>query len=391
MSAKIVLSSEKFGAFKAGHPWVYPKAILSQNSCKNGELVQIFNEDDKYLGTGMYNAHSLYRVRVLAYAEDPIEQYTLENIVTYRLKQAIRLRSLLCLKENKTTAFRLFNSEADGLSGLTIDCFDHVLVVSSSALWVEKNKALITACLNACYPDAEVLWFPQINALKQEGLSTTESPSSPDHRIAHVLEAGIQFEVNFSQAQKTGLFLDQRDNHQRVAALAKGKRVLDLYTYTGGFALHAAKNGAAHVTAIDSSEAAIEQAQKNAALNQIDSIEFIKDDARNFLHRAGEYDIVVLDPPKLIPSKRNLQAAKNYYRFLHREIFKAMKPGTLLMTCNCSAAIDAAQFNLLVHTQARMMNQTIRTLGIYGPSLCHPTLASFPEGHYLCAILVAIV
>ncbi len=390
MSAKIVLSSEKLGVFKAGHPWIYPKAILSQKSCKNGELVKIFDEEEQYLGTGMYNANSLYRVRVLAYAEENIEQSSLESIIDYRFKQAMHLRAMLALEENKTTAFRFFNSEADGLSGLTIDCFNQVLVVSSSAFWVEKNRTLITACLKTCCPDFEVIWFPQTNALKQEGFLIEPSAVS-DYPTTKVLEAGIEFEINFSNAQKTGLFLDQRDNHQRIAALAKGKRVLDLYTYTGGFALHASKHGAAHVTAIDSSEAAIAQAQRNATLNGLETIDFIKDDARNFLSRAGEYDIVVLDPPKLIPSKRNLHAAKNYYRFLHREVFKAMKPGSLLMTCNCSSAIDAAEFNLLVHTQARIMHKTVRTLGIYGPSLCHPTLAIFPEGHYLCAILLAIV
>ncbi len=388
MQAKVVLTSEKFSSFKAGHPWVFPKAISTQEACRTGELVHILDAQGQHLATGVYNAHSLYRVRILAYAADRVQHDTLESIILYRINQAINLRELLCLKESGTTAFRLFNSEADGLSGLTIDRFNHTLVVSSSALWVEKHRELIKACLKIALPETEILWFPQVNALKQEGL--TVEPVTIE-RSEHVLEAGLQFAVNFSNAQKTGLFLDQRDNHQRIAQLARGKRVLDLYTYTGGFALHAARAGAKQVTAIDSSEAAIQQGKQNAELNQLTQIDFIKEDARAYLEKAGEYDIVVLDPPKLIPSKQHLNAAKNYYRFLHREVFKAMKPGSLLMTCNCSSAIDASQFNDLIHTQARMVNQTVRTLGIYGPSLCHPTLASFPEGNYLCAILLAIV
>ncbi|WP_199287661.1 class I SAM-dependent rRNA methyltransferase, partial [Escherichia coli] len=149
---------------------------------------------------------------------------------------------------------------------------------------------------------------------------------------------GVLYHVEFAQTQKTGLFLDQRENHKRIAKLSRGKRVLDLYTFTGGFALHAAKAGALHVTAVDSSAQAIEQAKNNAVLNHLNTIEFIKADAREYLKIAGEYDVVILDPPKLVPSQKHLQQAKNYYRFLHREAFKYMKPGSLLMTCNSLSA-----------------------------------------------------
>jgi 23S rRNA (cytosine1962-C5)-methyltransferase len=388
MPAKVILSPEKSAPFKHGHPWIYPKSIVSQEDCQTGELVQVWDKHDQHIATGIYNAHSLYRVRILAYAHDPVQHDSLESILLYRLHQAIRLREMLALKEKQTTAYRLFNSEAEGLSGLTIDRFNQILVVSSSALWVEKHRELIIACIKQSIHHAEIFWFPQTQALKQEGLSVE---AASIERTEIVLESGLKFSVNFSHAQKTGLFLDQRDNHQRIAQLARGKRVLDLYTYTGGFGLHAAQAGAAQVTAIDSSASAIHQAQENAKLNNLTQIDFIKEDARTYLEKAGEYDIVILDPPKLVPSKKHLNAAKNYYRFLHREVFKVMKPGSLLMTCNCSSAMDASEFNILIHTQARMVNRTARTLGIYGPSLCHPTLASFPEGNYLCAILLAIL
>lgn len=388
MQAKVILSPEKLSSFKMGHPWIYPKAIQAQEHCQTGQLVSVVNAEGTHLATGIYNAHSLYRVRILAYAAEPVTHDILESILLYRFNQAITLRNLLCLEATKTTAFRLLNSEADGLSGLTVDQFNQTLVVSSSALWVEKHRPLIIACLKKLLPQMQILWFPQPNALKQEGLTVEAEKIEHTERV---FEIGLELSINFSHAQKTGLFLDQRDNHRRIAELSHGKRVLDLYTYTGGFALHAARAGATQVTAIDSSEAAIQQAKDNAALNDLTQIEFIKEDARNYLEKAGQYDVVILDPPKLVPSKKHLNAAKNYYRFLHREIFKAMKPGSLLMSCNCSSAMDSTQFNELIHTQARMVNRTVRTLGVYGPSLCHPTLASFPEGNYLCAILLAIV
>jgi 23S rRNA (cytosine1962-C5)-methyltransferase len=206
-----------------------------------------------------------------------------------------------------------------------------------------------------------------------------------------VLEVGVKYEVDFANTQKTGLFLDQRENHQRVAGLARGKRVLDLYTYTGGFALHAAKSGATRVTAVDSSMQAIKLAKQNATLNHLDSIEFIEADARDYLSQVGQYDLIILDPPKLVPSQRHKERAKNYYRFLHRETFKNMTPGSLLMTCNCSSALSAQEFTLLVSTQAMAVGKMARILGVYGPSSCHPTLAAFPEGHYLTAVLLVLV
>ena len=190
--------------------------------------------------------------------------------------------------------------------------------------------------------------------------------------------------------QKTGLFIDQRENHERIASLASGKRVLDLYTYTGGFALHAAKSGARHVTAVDSSKQAIEMARMNAELNQVENVEFIVSDSRNYLNQAADYDLIILDPPKLVPSKKHLLQAKNYYRFLHREIFKNMRPGSLLMTCNCSSALSTLEFLNLVTSQSGPVAKQLRVLGVYGPASCHPMLPGFPEGNYLTALLLAI-
>ncbi len=151
--------------------------------------------------------------------------------------------------------------------------------------------------------------------------------------------------------------------------------MLDLYSYTGGFALHAAMAGASRVTAVDSSSLAIEQARQNALINGLsDSIEFIEADA-----------------PKLVPSQQHLEKAKNYYRFLHREIFKAMQSGSLLMTCNCSSALSPMDFCNLVSAQAAMVKKQVRILGIFGPASCHPTLSAFPEGNYLTAVLLAVV
>jgi len=390
MKPAVYLHPTKQGAVRRGHPWVFPKAILRHTGkLVTGELVDVYGAEGERLGMGAYNEHSLYRVRVLAHAFESIDSNSVASLVSHRLHQARQLRESIGLPGKLTTAYRLFNSEGDGLSGLTIDRFNQVCVVSSSAYWVEKHKDTILKCLQEIMPADRISWLAQPKPLAQDGWvgEATEEITGTEQ----VLEAGIYYQVDFSNTQKTGLFLDQRENHQRIAAIATGKRVLDLYTYTGGFALHAAKAGAVAVTAVDSSTQAIALGRQNAELNNIDFIDFVAADARDYLVKAGEYDLVVLDPPKLVPSQRHLQRAKNYYRFLHREIFKYMKTGSLLLTCNCSSALSAQEFSELVSAQAIAEGKIVRLLGIFGPASCHPMLSSFPEGHYLTAILLAIV
>lgn len=391
MRPRIFLQNNKQSSIWRGHPWIFPKAILrSSGQPKTGELVDIMTANNEYWGVGAYNEHSLYRVRVLALQHELKSEISFATIIQQRLTQALQLRQALNLPNAATTAYRLLNSEGDGLSGLTIDRFNHTCVIASSAFWVESQKQEIMACLQRLLPDDQLLWLAQTKPLQQDGWRELIEPSILTNDV-QVSEAGILYQVNFTHMQKTGLFLDQRENHQRIAALAQGKRVLDLYSYSGGFALHAARGGATQVTAVDSSAQAIQMAQHNIKLNQLDSIQLVEADARDYLSAAKDYDLIILDPPKLVPSQRHIERAKNYYRFLHREIFKAMRPGSLLMTCNCSAALNAQEFTTLVSAQAMSVGKTARILGIFGPASCHPVLVAFPEGQYLTAVLLAIM
>jgi 23S rRNA (cytosine1962-C5)-methyltransferase len=390
MNAKVFLLAAKQNTVLRGHPWIFPKAIArTSGKLITGNLVDIYNADEVLSGVGVYNEHSLYRVRVLALTNESIDMSSFGSIITHRFKQANLIRQCLNLPNEETTAYRFFNSEADGLSGLTIDRFNQVCVVASSAYWVELNKEIIMKALQELFPTDQIIWMPQVKPLGQDGWK--EVTPQVTQQNAQVLEAGVVYQVEFAQAQKTGLFIDQRENHQRIAPLTVGKKVLDLYSYTGGFALHAAKAGASQVTAVDSSAQAIAQGKKNAELNGLTNIEFIEADARDYLVKAGDYDVVILDPPKLVPSQQHVQRAKNYYRFLHREVFKYMKPGSLLMTCNCSSALSSQEFSSLVSSQAGAVGKQARIIGVYGPASCHPTMASFPEGSYLTAVLLAVV
>lgn len=391
MIAKLALNSSKQQKIIAGHPWVFPNAIQHIiGEPKTGDWVEIFDHEKNRIGGGFYNHNSLYRVRIIA-NQNLLNQFkTWQEIIKYRLEQALQLRHTLNLPNELHTSYRLCNSECDGLSGLIIDVLHDVIVISSNAFWVEANRQTITDIIQNMFKNHSLLWFGQAKALKQDGWLTPYR-DEPKSLTTTIKENGVLFEIHFDNIQKTGIYIDQRENHARLANLTKGKKVLDLYTYHGGFALHAAKAGALCVTAVDSSQAAIEHAIRNASLNHTNNIDWKVGDATEYLQQAGNYDVVILDPPKLIPSKKHLNQAKNLYRFLHRQLFKVMKTGGILMTCNCSSALSPQDFTNLVAQQANLEGRQIQILGVFGPALCHPTMPIFPEGQYLTAVLLSVM
>ena len=389
IKSKIIIKTEKVAFIQHGHPWVFPKAIQQQENYITADLVAVESKEHGFLGIGVYNDHSLYRVRMLTRAHENI-QPNFKDIIFKRLQDAIYLREKLNLPNQDTSAFRMFNSEGDGLSGLTIDRFADVLVVSSSAYWIENQRNLIINILSSLCPAKNIHWLSQSKQLTQDGWNEPLSISTLPNPFI-IKENGIKFHIDAANSQKTGLYLDQRDNHELIASFAKDKKVLDLYTYTGGFALNAAKGGASFVLAVDSSMSAIATAKENADLNEYTQIEWVKADAREYLYKASEFDIIILDPPKLMPSKKVQVQAKNYYRFLHREIFKVMRPYTLFMTCNCSSGLKQHEFIELIYHQALYVNKTVRILSVRGPAVCHPTIPAFSEGQYLTAVFGVVL
>lgn len=387
----IKLQPAKQATIIQGHPWVFPKAIANDtSSIKTGELVKVVSAQNEAIGVGVFNEHSLYRVRMLAYASEPVNLEDLAAIIEYRLRQAHYLRQQLSLPNSTTNAYRLFNSEGDGLSGLTIDIYETVIVISSSAFWVEAHRELIEAKIIGLFNSAKIIWFSQAKPLAQDGWQQAAEKNAESLPQIEVAENGIRYFIDFNHVQKTGLFLDQRDNHRLIASLASGKRVLDLYCFTGGFALAAASANAKSVTAIDSSEPAILQAKHNANLNGFSGINFQKADARENLHLASEHELIILDPPKVVPSRKHLAKGEKYYQHLHSEIFQAMQRGSLLLTCNCSAAMTKENFLKLIQYCANKVNRRVRILGTYGAGSDHPMLCHFPEGNYLHAILLSV-
>ncbi|XP_024534254.1 uncharacterized protein LOC9642425 isoform X3 [Selaginella moellendorffii] len=282
------------------------------------------------------------------------------------------------------------------LSGLVVDVFDKHIVVASSAAWVEKYKTNIEETLKRLVGTKLLTWRPSVELLKEEGFECViESEERPEE--VHVLENGIAYQVSLG-GQKTGFYVDQRDNRLALRSFCKDKTILDLCCYTGAFALNAAITGASRVIGVDSSKSAIDLADANISLNNIDPqvITFEKADIVQYMKAAlskGEtWDVVVLDPPKLAPSRKFLEKAAIKYRNLNAMAMQLTKPGGLLMTCSCSGAVAQSQnFLSIIQEAARAAGRKAALLRVSGAGPDHPIDLAYPEGSYLTNCLLRVI
>ncbi|XVF87911.1 hypothetical protein PTKIN_Ptkin19aG0006200 [Pterospermum kingtungense] len=317
--AKVVLKKGRTQLFKDGNPMVYSGAvdrIIGRPPPKTGDIVLVADGTEKPIGWGLYNSVSMFCVRLMQLEEeatrDPSCALDLRKLLETRIYAAMELRRGLGLPSATTNTYRLVNSEGDRLSGLIVDVFGDLAVVASSAAWVEKHKSHIEACISSIDEINHVHWRRSVEILKEEGMDVS----------------------------------DLKDLHPSTCPpRTKGQKVLDICCYTGGFSLNAAKGGAMSITGVDTSLPALELARENIALNNLDpeKISFLREDANEFmkgaLSRNESWDIVILDPPKLAPSRKVLQSASGMYRNLNSLAMQITRRGGLLMTCSCSGAM----------------------------------------------------
>ena len=419
---RVVLLKGKARLFWDGQPLVYGGAVADVSpplpATTTGAPVLVADHTGRPLGWGVYNAHSMYRVRLLgtvqAAAQAPELCLDVDATVAARTRDAAALRARLGLPTaGVTTCYRLVNSEGDRLSGLVVDVFDTVIVVQCTAAWAHARRQMVAKALLDAVPMATtVLWRPQKELLEKEGLGEGDAITGdvvfnrdgaaggevPDQMV--VLENGVHYNISLLSGQKTGFFLDQRDNRARVRALAaagRANRVLDLCCYSGGFAINAALGGAKHVTGVDSSAPALALATSNAALNGV-SATFVRGDVMEYVQAQafseegrGQWDCVILDPPKLAPNKHALVKATARYRRLNALAAALVAPGGVLVTCTCSGAMaQSGAFPALVSSAVATSGRHAALLGTYGPAMCHVTSPAYPEGNYLEACFLAV-
>ncbi|MBC7816193.1 MAG: class I SAM-dependent rRNA methyltransferase, partial [Planctomycetaceae bacterium] len=348
----------------------------------------LHSHEGEFIARGLFNPHSQIRVRLYSWDQAASLDRTFWKT---RLQSAFQLRESLFGRTGDVTAYRLVNSEADGLSGLTVDRYDRWLSVQFTSLAIARRQEMLIELLVELTQPTGIVLRTEKGLRDAEGLEIVDGLlwGEPPPRPLTVVEHGLKWEVDLTEGQKTGGYLDQRDNRRALARYAHGQRVLDVFCYAGGFGLGALVWGSAReVVAVDSSEPALQFAQRNAELNGVaDRWRGERSDgfkALENLRDAGEqFDAVVLDPPKLTRTRAALPQAMRAYHSLNRLAVSVLKPGGLLVTCSCSGLVTRDDFEQMLADVAIQSGRDLRIIEIRGAAPDHPVSLFCPENEYL--------
>lgn len=390
----ITLKPNREKAVLRYHPWIFSGAIQSVSGQPAlGETVTVLDSDGKFLAQAAYSPESQIRARIWNWdATAPIDR----DFFKSRLANAIGLREQW-IDRTQTTAYRLVHGESDGLPGLVVDRYGEALVVQITSAGAEAWRGEIRSLLEnllapqAIYERSDVTVRTLEGLPERTGLLSGALPPQP----MRITENGLSYQVDLVGGQKTGFYLDQRDNRQKCREIAQGKSVLNCFAYTGGFTLAALAGGADAVVSIDSSAEALEAARQNVALNSLpeDRCEWIVGDAfqelRTLRDKAAQFDLIILDPPKFAPTAAQARKAARGYKDINLLGFKLLRPGGTLMTYSCSGGIDAAFFQKIVADAALDAGVDAKILYRLSQAPDHPANLAFPEGTYLKGLVVS--
>jgi 23S rRNA (cytosine1962-C5)-methyltransferase len=374
-----------------GHPWVWRDAVgEGLEGATFGEVVQVLVQRGSPVGQGLVDPRSPIAVRVWTHGNTPLNAALFRE----RIEAAAALRSRLFAGDGDTDAYRVLHGEGDRAPGFVIDRYAHVAVLRTDG---EAAEARVHDVGQAA---AEVLASRGVTSLVHRTGAKGQPPrlevlaGGPPPETVHVREHGVSFVVDLAHGQKTGAFLDQRENRRFVGQMARGRRVLNLFSYAGGFSLHAAIGGAAHVTSVDVAAAAHATAQASFQASGLDPRKhaFVTADVRTFLDAAAgrkeKWDLVVSDPPSFAPNEKAVVRALAAYRALHRACASVLAPGGIFCAASCSSHVSEADFLSTLDDEA-LERSDLRVLESRGAGPDHPTLAAFPEGRYLKFVVLA--
>ena len=379
------------------HPWVFSGAVAQiVGHPAEGDLVSVCSADGRLLCCGHYQIGSI-AVRVLSFDEDPTRaDYWLRMLTrAYKLREACSLTTSAI-----TTCYRLVHGEGDGLPGLIIDYYDGVCVLQAHSVGMFRAKAAIAQALQELYGERLKAVYDKSSGTApfKAGLDLVDgylykAPGFGADELS-VLENGNRFIVNWCEGQKTGFFLDQRENRARVGALAAGRKVLNLFCYTGGFSIYALSGGALHVDSVDSSRRAMDMVERNVALNGFgadrhssyctDAIEFVKNVPD------GAYDLMIVDPPAFAKHRGALKNALRAYQRLNAAALAKVAPGGFVFTFSCSQVVDKEAFALAVFSAAAQTGRSVRILDRLNQPADHSVNIYHPEGEYLKGLLLYV-
>ncbi len=382
-----------------GHPWIFGTQIIKEEGdYTTGDVVQVFDARHRPLGQGYINPKSMIRVRLLT---THVDERVNKALIEARIQRAWSYRQRMGYR----TSCRVIFGEADQLPGLVVDKFNDVLAIQFLTLGMERWKEVVIEALDVLIKPAGMYLRNDVPIREKEGLPQEKGFIGKPFKTELIIEeetpfdtfrsgsaAGVKVHVDVAAGQKTGHFLDQAFNHTAIQRIASGARVLDCFTHTGGFALHAAKAGAKEVLGLDISEEAVALATRNAQLNGLTNCSFRAANVFDFLTEASrtgkQWDVIVLDPPAFAKSKGTLENAYRGYKEINLRALKCIPNGGFLVTCSCSQHLSPENFRKMVGEAARDSGRRLREVyyGTQPPD--HPILWGVPETHYLkCLIL----
>ncbi len=371
---------------RTGHPWLYRDDLAGEVKLPPGELAAVLGPQDRFLGQAFYSANSRIALRFVTYEEEAVDAAFWEQ----RLRRALEFRRRVV---QDSDAFRLIYAEADGFPGLVADSYAGHLVLQTLHPGMERLLPEIIGLLERHLTPKSITFRHDAEVRQLEGLPQevkTVSGELPER--VEVQTGGVRLWVDIRGGQKTGLFLDQRENRVAAAALSRG-RVLDAFAYQGSFALHLACR-AEHVTLVDTSAAALEMAKANGQLNNLSNLEFVRENVFAYLKAAvaagRRFDGIVLDPPAFAKNRGERTAAGKGYKEINRRAFQLLNPGGVLVTCSCSYNLSEPDFLGIVREAAADAHRQAKLIERRGAGRDHPALLSLPESLYLkCLILEA--
>jgi len=374
---------------RSGHPWIFSNEIARiEGDSTPGDALHVCTHRGETVGVAYYNPHSLIAARLLT---NRVESIDTADFYRKRIDTAIAHRREIY---GELDALRIIYGEGDGLPGLVVDRYGDVLSVQFLTLGIDKRREIILQALLETFNPVAVVARNDVAVRELEGLPLTTEllyGDLPSELIVH--EHGLKFRVDVMGGQKTGHFLDQKENHLALKGRVEGRRVLDLFCYSGSWGIHAAHFGASHVLGVDISRSAVELSSENARINTLDALcSFHKADVFDLLKekaRSSErFGTVILDPPAFVKSRKKLPEAIKGYLTVNRRAMELVETGGYLFTCSCSYHMDRETFLETLRMAAVQTKRTVRLVEMRGQSFDHPVLLSCPETEYLkCAIL----
>lgn len=392
-TSKVYLKAGKEESLKRFHPWIFSGAIARiENKPQEGEVVKVYTSKNEFIAIGHYQIGSIM-VRVLSFKEENIDEKFWET----RLKEALNLRRSLGLVDNpENNTYRLVHGEGDNLPGLIIDIYGETAVIQSHSAGMHMERTKISnALIKVMKGYISHIYYKSETTLpfKADLLSTENGFLIGGSTENVAIENGLKFQVDWLKGQKTGFFVDQRENRQLLEKYAKGRSVLNMFCYTGGFSFYAMRGGAHLVHSVDSSAKAISLTNENVALNfpSDERHQAFAEDAFKYLEEMGDkYDLIVLDPPAFAKHRDALRNALRGYTKLNAKAFEKIKPGGILFTFSCSQVVSKQDFRTAVFTAAAQSGRSVSILHQLTQPADHPINIYHPEGEYLKGLVLYV-